>query len=46
MATQISRPLTMNRRHLLATVAAIPIGGIPPPQVAADAVPVRALHLR
>jgi hypothetical protein len=37
MATQIPRPLTMNRRQLLATVTAIPISGILPPQVAADA---------
>ena len=43
MATQIPRPLTMNRRHLLATVAAIPISGIVPPQVGADAVPVPSI---
>jgi hypothetical protein len=40
MATRIPRPLAMNRRQLLATVAAIPMSGIVPPQVAADAVPV------
>src|SRR6516225_10772508 len=40
MATQIPRPLTMNRRQLLTTVAAIPMSGILPPQVTADAVPV------
>src|SRR6516225_3735607 len=40
MATQIPRPLTMNRRQLLTTVAAIPTSGILPPQLTADAVPV------
>jgi hypothetical protein len=39
MATQIPRPITINRRQLLATVAAIPMGEILPPQVTADAVP-------
>jgi hypothetical protein len=43
MATQIPRPLTMNRRQLLATVAAIPMSGIVPPQVSADAVPVPSI---
>src|SRR6516162_719897 len=43
MATQIPRPLAMNRRQLLATVAAIPISGILPPQVTADAVPVPSI---
>ena len=43
MATQIPRPLTMNRRQLLATVAAIPMSGILPPQVTADAVPVPSI---
>ena len=43
MATQISRPLTMNRRQLLATVAAIPMSGIVPAQVFADAVPVPSI---
>ena len=43
MATQIARPLTMTRRHLLATVAAIPMSGILPPQVSADAVPVPSI---
>jgi hypothetical protein len=33
----------MNRRQLLATVAAIPVSGIVPPQVAADAVPVPSI---
>ena len=43
MATQIPRRLTMNRRQLLATVAAIPMSGIVPPQVSADAVPVPSI---
>ena len=43
MATQIPRPLTMNRRQLLATVVAIPVSGILPPQVTADAVPVPSI---
>ena len=43
MATQIPRPLTVNRRQLLATVAAIPMSGILPPQVLADAVPVPSI---
>src|SRR6516162_11049354 len=43
MATQIPRPLAMNRRQLLATVAAIPMSGILPPQVTADAVPVLSI---
>src|SRR3974390_3069411 len=43
MATQIPRPLTMNRRQLLATVAAIPMSGIVPAQVFADAVPVPSI---
>jgi hypothetical protein len=43
MATQNSRPLTMNRRQLLATVAAIPMSGILPPQVAGDAAPVPSI---
>jgi hypothetical protein len=43
MATQIPRPLTMNRRHLLATVATIPMSGILPPQVSADALPVPSI---
>jgi hypothetical protein len=42
MATQIPRPLAMNRRQLLATVAAIPMSGILP-QVTADAVPVPSI---
>jgi hypothetical protein len=33
----------MNRRHLLATAAAIPISGILPPQVSADAVPIPSI---
>jgi hypothetical protein len=33
----------MNRRQLLATVAAIPMSGIVPPQVSADAVPVPSM---
>jgi hypothetical protein len=33
----------MNRRQLLTTVAAIPMSGILPPQVAADAVPVPSI---
>jgi hypothetical protein len=33
----------MNRRQLLATVAAIPMSGILPPQVSADAVPVPSI---
>ena len=33
----------MNRRQLLATVAVIPMCGIVPPQVAADAVPVPSI---
>ena len=33
----------MNRRQLLATVAAIPMSGIVPPQVSADAVPVPSI---
>jgi hypothetical protein len=43
MATQIPRPLAMNRRQLLATVAAIPMSGILPPQLTADAVPVPSI---
>jgi hypothetical protein len=43
MATQIPLLLTMNRRQLLATVAAIPMSGIVPPQVSADAVPVPSI---
>ena len=43
MATQIPRPLTMNRRQLLTTVAAIPMSEILPPQVTADAVPVPSI---
>ena len=43
MATQIPRPLTMNRRQLLGTVPAIPMSGILPPQVSADAVPVPSI---
>src|SRR6516162_6255563 len=43
MATQIPRPLAMNRRQLLATAAAIPMSGILPPQVTADAVPVPSI---
>jgi hypothetical protein len=43
MAPQIPRPLAMNRRRLLATVAAIPMSGIVPPQVSADAVPVPSI---
>src|SRR3974377_170747 len=43
MATQIPRPLTMNRRQLLTTVAAIPMSEILPPQAAADAVPVPSI---
>jgi hypothetical protein len=44
MATQIPRPLIMNRRHLLATAAAIPMSGIVPPQVCADAVPIPGIR--
>jgi hypothetical protein len=33
----------MNRRQLLTTVAAIPMSGILPPQVSADAVPVPSI---
>jgi hypothetical protein len=43
MATQIPRPLTMNRRQLLTTVAVIPMSGILPPQVCADAIPVPSI---
>ena len=43
MATQIPRRLTMNRRQLPTTVAAIPMSGIVPPQVSADAVPVPSI---
>jgi hypothetical protein len=43
MATQIPRPLTMNRRQLLATVAAMPMSGIFPPQVTADALNVPSI---
>jgi hypothetical protein len=43
MATQIPRPLAVNRRQLLATVAAIPMSGILPPQATADAVPVPSI---
>ena len=43
MATQIPRPLAMNRRQLLATVSVIPMSGIVPPQVFADAVPVPSM---
>jgi len=38
-----SPPTSMNRRQLLATVAVIPMSGIVPPQVAADAVPVPSI---
>jgi len=44
MAQQIPRPLTMNRRQLLAPVAAIPMSGIVPQQVAADTVPVPSIQ--
>ena len=43
MATQIPRPLAMNRRQLLATVAAIPMSEILPRQVSAGAVPVPSI---
>src|SRR6516165_3011739 len=43
MATQIPRPLAMNRRQLLATVAAIPMSGVLPPQVSADALNVPSI---
>jgi hypothetical protein len=43
MATQIPRPLTMNRRQLLTTVAVLPMSGIVPAQVSADAVPVPSI---
>jgi hypothetical protein len=43
MATQIPRPLAMNRRQLLATVAAIPMSETLPPQVSADGVPVPSI---
>ena len=43
MATQIPRRLTMNRRQLLANAAIIPMSGIVPPQVSADAVPVPSI---
>jgi hypothetical protein len=43
MATQIPRPLAMNRHQLLATVAVIPMSGILPPQVSAGAVPVPSI---
>ena len=43
MATQIPRPLTMNRRQLLATVGVIPMSGILPPQVSADALNVPSI---
>jgi hypothetical protein len=43
MATQILRPLAMNRRQLLTTVAFIPMSGIVPPQVFADAVPAPSI---
>ena len=43
MATQIPRRLTMNRRQLLATVAVMPMSGIVPAQVSADAVPVPSI---
>jgi hypothetical protein len=40
MATQIPRPLIMNRRQLLATAAAVSSSAIVPPQVVADAIRV------
>jgi len=40
MPTQIPRPITMNRRQLLANAAVMPMSGILPPQVSADAVPM------
>jgi hypothetical protein len=40
MATQIPRPLAMNRRQLLGTVAVIPMSGI---EVTAEAVPVPSI---
>ena len=43
MATPIPRRLRMNRRQLLATATAIPMSGILPPQVTADAVPVPSM---
>jgi hypothetical protein len=43
MATQIPRPLTMNRRQLLTTVAVIPMSGIVPAQVSADALNVPSI---
>ena len=43
MATKIPRPLAMNRRQLLATVAAIPMSGVLPPQVSADALNVPSI---
>jgi hypothetical protein len=43
MATPIPRRLRMNRRQLLTTVAAIPMSGILPPQLNADAVPVPSI---
>jgi hypothetical protein len=43
MATQIPRPFAMNRRQLLTTVAVIPMSGIVPLQVSADAVPVPSI---
>ena|SRR6516165_1514523 len=43
MATQIPRPLTMKRRQLLANAAVIPMSGILPAQVTADAVPVPSI---
>jgi hypothetical protein len=47
MAKRIShpeQPLTMNRRQLLATAAVIPMNGILPPQVSANAVPVPSIR--
>jgi hypothetical protein len=43
MAKQSPRPFTMNRRHVLATVAAIPMSGILPPQVSTEAVDVTSI---
>ena len=43
MATQIPRPLAMNRRQLLTTVAVIQMSGILPAQISADAVPVPSI---
>ena len=43
MATQIPRPLAMNRRQLLTTVAVVQMSGILPAQISADAVPVPSI---